>query len=329
MNEIIKTAMSDEILSSLVELYNVNLQDLKNLDGFENFVYEYDFKIFRFIHSVHRSYSDVLAEMEFIDYLKENDASVPIVYHSKNNKIVEKVNCKDNHYFSITCYSKAEGDFVKKEDMSSELFYTLGKDIGRLHQLTKKYQPINKRIEWYEEDYISDCIPYLTEEDELVLMKSYEVFGKIKALPKNENNYGLIHTDLHFHNMFYKEGKFTFFDFDDCSYKYFISDIAIVLYYYFVFNDRTSDRIEKTKEILVPFMKGYQTENKLDYNEFLLLNDFLKLRETILYLVVKADSYKEDNNPQTHHFLSYLKKNIEDDITFYDNLDFLNDIFNV
>jgi Ser/Thr protein kinase RdoA (MazF antagonist) len=267
--------------------------------------------------------------MEFIDYLKKNDASVPIVYHSINNQIVEKVSCENNQYFSITCYSKAKGSFVKKEDMNSELFYLLGKDIGRLHQLTKNYQPVNKRIEWYEEDYISDCIRYLTEEDELILKKSYEIFKKIKSLPKSENNYGLIHTDLHFHNMFYKEGKFTFFDFDDSSYKYFISDIAIVLYYYFVFNDRSSNRIEKTKEILVPFMKGYQTENKLDHKEFILLNDFLKLRETILYLVVKADSFKETNNPQTHHFLSYLKKNIEEDIPFYSDLSFIDEIFNV
>jgi Ser/Thr protein kinase RdoA (MazF antagonist) len=136
------------------------------------------------------------------------------------------------------------------------------------------------------------------------------------------DNYGLIHTEFHFGNMYYYNNQLTFFDFDDASYKYFISDIAIVLYYYFMFQDRESKREEKVVKILSPLLKGYETENHIAFEEFSNLNDYMKLRETILYLVVKAHSYKE-TNPNTQTFLSKLKENIEHEIPFFQDLSFL------
>jgi len=41
----------------------------------------------------------------------------------------------------------------------------------------------------------------------------------------------LIHTDVHAGNFFVDDGRITVFDFDDSSYQWFASDIAIALYY--------------------------------------------------------------------------------------------------
>jgi Ser/Thr protein kinase RdoA (MazF antagonist) len=159
MDDIIKQAMNESIIEKAEKLFDIKKEELFDLKGFENFVYGYNDKVIRFVHSYHRAYNDVLAEIEFIDYLRKNGASVPQVFLSVNGNISEKIMCDEHHYFTVSLFSKAEGTFVKKEEMNEELFYTLGKNIGLIHKLTKEYQPQHKRYEWYEEDYIGEHSP--------------------------------------------------------------------------------------------------------------------------------------------------------------------------
>ena len=102
-----------------------------------------------------------------------------------------------------------------------------------------------------------------------------------------KNNYGLIHTDIHAGNFFVKDNELTVFDFDDCSYMWFVSDIAIALFYHIDFQKITEEeRIEKATLFMKHFMIGYLKENKLTKKDFLAIDLFLKLRELVLYIVV-------------------------------------------
>lgn len=327
MEKIITDAMNESVLKEGSTFYHYNPDMVTDLHGFENFVYGYDDMVIRFVHSAHRTYELVLAEIEFIDYLDHSGASVSTLIQSKSGNLVERIELDNNHYFSVMAFTKAKGTFLTKEQFTDDLFYLLGKEIAKLHLYTKDYTPKHKRHEWFEEDYITSCKPYLTKEDQNTLNKSVDIFHKIQSIPKTTNNYGLIHTDLHFHNMYYENGIFTFFDFDDSSYKYFMSDIAIVLYYYFVFNHPSiTDRITETKRILTPFMKGYNEINLIPKEDWKHLNDFLKLRETVLFLVLKADMHGKETNPGMLQLVTQLQYNIDHDIPFYHNLEFLDEI---
>lgn len=329
MEQIIQQAMNDDILAQASILYDFAKDTIKDIGGFENFVFEYEKNntpyIIRFVHSKHREYHYVLAELEFIDYLNRNGASVSTVIHSKDDHLVEKIELENGHYFTVAVFTKAKGAPVKQEEMNRELFKTLGKETGKLHRLTKDYIPKHRRYEWYEEDYVKTCKPFIKEEDQFTIDKAYQIIDKVKSFEKTKDTYGLIHTDLHFGNMFYHEGTFTIFDWDDSSYKYFISDIAIILYYYFVFGNRDKERIPTATWLLKAFFEGYDQENTIDKKLLYDLNDFLKLRETVLFLVLSAHNFAGDH-PGRNKFLEMLKNNIKNEIPFFESLEFIKEL---
>lgn len=321
MEKTVRDSMNNSIIKKALKYYDFEPEELKDFKGFENFVYGYKDVVIRFVHSEHRTYDLVLAEIEFIDYLALNGASVTSVIKSKDGNISERIDCDNGHYFTVTLFTKAPGTFIKKEEMTPALFYSLGKDTGKIHHLTKQFKPTKRRYDWDQENYIEIYKKYLDKKDEIIITKAKNIQKKIKSIPKTNENYGLIHTDLHFGNIYLSDNNLTFFDFDDSSYKYLISDIAITFYYYFTFSNREADRTTKTIELLKPYLQGYLQYNQLDTDIFMHLNDFMKMRETILYLVIKGNEKGVKDKNKEHPFLAYLYNNIANDIPFFEDLD--------
>lgn len=291
MNKDIQNTLTDEIIKKSAILYDTTYESITKVGGFENFVYEFEknnqYYIIRYVHSLHRETNQVLAELEFIDYLDKNDARVSTVVHSINDKLLETITINDKDYFSVCVFEKAPGDRVKKEDLTDEFFEMFGEEMGKLHKLTKDYNPVHRRITWDQEPFMEICERCIPKNDEIIVKRYQETVKLIQSLPKNIDNYGLIHTDLHFGNMFISSGKLTFFDWDDSAYKHFISDIAIVLFYLFAFSEIPQEDIEtKSAHILEVFLKGYRKQNSIDIDFFRYLNDFLMLRTIILYIVI-------------------------------------------
>ena len=89
--------------------------------------------------------------------------------------------------------------------------------------------------------------------------------------------------------MFYDNGKLTIFDWDDASYKHFVSDIAIIIFYLFAFTQNSRQIIsEKTNRVLRLLLKGYVRECPFNADILAHLNEFLSLRTSILYVVIIA-----------------------------------------
>ena len=301
MEKAIQNSLTERVIKTSAQLYNTPFDTIKKIGGFENFVFEYlkDDKnyIMRFVHSSHRSEQQVLAELEFIDYLDKNNARVSTVVHSKNDKLLEVIKINEEDYFVICVFTKAPGTFIKKENLTNEFYEMFGKEVGKLHRLTKYYNPTHKRIDWDEELYIEQGRKSLPKNDQIIIEIYQNLIKKLQKLPKNIDNYGLIHTDLHFGNMYLYGQELTFFDWDDASYKHFISDIAIVIFYHFMNSNLTQQDIDdKTARILATFLKGYRTENSIDISFLSNLNDFLMLRTIVLYLVIHSAGIELTNS---------------------------------
>lgn len=321
MEKIIKEAMNDTIIKEAIKKYDVSLEMVSHLGGFENFIYEYKKDeqeyVIRFVHSKHRSFEYVFAELEFIDYLAKNNANVSTVVATVDNELVFKVPCENNHYFTVCVFTKAQGTFVKHHDINDDFLEMFGKAVGYMHKLTKTFSPVHKRYHFHEEDYIELGRKYLKEEDKQMIEQAVEITEKIKAYGMNEDGYGLIHTDLHFGNMFYDQKELTFFDFDDASYKHFISDIAIIIFYTFMYYDK-EDKEKTIANFIKPFLKGYETENKLDPIWIDRLNDFFRLRITILYFVIFAEGDELIQSDWGKKFTSIYRDVILNDTNFID-----------
>lgn len=294
MEKHIKEAMNEGVIKQAAKLYDIEFDCIKYHGGFENFIYmfnkgEQEF-VLRFVHSDHKIYNYVLAELEFIDYLDKHGACVSTVIESVNNEIVEKIKINENDYFSASVFTRGKGNLNREYISTEDYWINLGEQIGLLHKLTKDFNPKHKRPVWHEDTLYQIADKVLVEDNLPVLEALKSKINQIKDLPQSRDNYGLIHTDLHLGNMVMDESnKLTFFDFDDSAYKHFISDIAIVIFYRFVYqNPPIEFKNEKTVWMLNNFFKGYNKNNRLPKEELLLLNDFLKLRELTLYTVIMA-----------------------------------------
>lgn len=324
MEKTIKEALTESVVLEAANRYQIDRKAVRYLGGFENFVYEFErdnhHYIMRFVHSIHRSYDLVLAELEFIEYLHQNGASVSLVVHSASNQKVEKIDDEFGGYFTVAVFQKAKGSLVKKDTIDSAFNFEFGKEVGLLHRLAKQFQPVKKRYHWHEDDYLDIARRNIAEEDRYMIDECIQLIQQIQSYPVDENSYGLIHYDLHFGNMFYDDvEKFTFFDWDDCAYMHFISDIAIIIFYQFGLTNLTDTEIEdRTNLFLKDFMKGYQTEHSLDPIWFERLNDFLKLREYILYFAIHAAGEDVIQSDFGTFFLRKFKPRIQNHTPFFD-----------
>ncbi|HKJ26954.1 MAG TPA: phosphotransferase, partial [Anaerolineales bacterium] len=310
-----------EVLEEFTKRYNIPSTTLKEVGGFESFIYEYKDNgqayILRITHSGRRSQAMILGEVDWINYLVEGGAGASQVINSKDGALVELVQDGHGEYFISTVFEKAPG--VPPDDFgwSDALFKTIGKTVGKLHSLTKAYIPKNAkayRPQW-DDPIILANETWLPEGEGHIFQKYQEIIEFCHTLPQIREEYGLVHFDIHSGNFFVDEdSSIHLFDFDDCHYSWFANDIAIALFY------RISGAKRKTAFIdnfMKHFISGYQTENNFRAEWLDLIPMFLKQREIDLYAVVhRSFDMATTDNKWALRYMDGRREKIENDVPF-------------
>lgn len=322
MEQRIKNRFNDNIFDEIIKRFGVQKNQIKSLDSFESYIYEFtsnskDF-ILRISHSIRRNENLIHAEVDWINYLADRGVGVSKAITSTNGKLVEAVDDLKGGQFLASAFIKAEGKSPWGL-WTPEQYESYGEIIGKMHFHTKQYQPTQpgrKRPEW--DDLIFDFVnSYLGEHEWLVKEKYKQVLNQVNQIPKNQQTYGLIHQDAHGGNLFIDdEGQITLFDFDDCCYSWFINDIAIVLFYIVM---DAKNRNEFTKEFLRHFFKGYLKHCSLDPEILKEIPNFLKLREIELYAAILRD-FGPDNieDEWCDRYMKGRKDKINNEIPYID-----------
>ncbi len=287
-----KALFTEEIQTEAALRYGLDESSLKSLDGFENMVYDAarDDRpyILRMSHSGHRTVNEVHSELAWLEFLARKGAAVCAPLRSKKDQLIEVIDIDDAKLIAVV-FEKAEGGLVRRDDWTRAMTFNRGKLIGRMHALTKKYQPVSEQVRrhrWYEERDFADFRKYLSAEDDTVAARFDELIQTLRAYPTDIDSFGLIHMDAHHGNMFFVEDEPTLFDFDDCAYDFFVSDIAISLFYSILMLPADQDYEAYASDFLTNFMEGYRTENSLDNRWRELIPMILKRREIILYVAI-------------------------------------------
>jgi amicoumacin kinase len=310
------------ILQEMLKIYGLE-KDYRLLGDFENFVYEVrkgeESFILRLTHQSHRSYRDIAAEIDWLNYLFTEGIHVPKVIETsgRNDIIISK--CGDGSEFYACLFSKAPGRQIKVTDIEfdSKLFWSWGKIIGQMHEATARYKDnaeIGRRPGWDEEDVLFPE-KYVPEEGhERVIENSRELINMIKELPMGRDSFGLVHTDLHSGNFFFDGKQVHPFDFDDCAYHWFASDIAIPVYYSVLYrypNSRLEEKNTFASGFLKEFAAGYGEIRPLPPGWQVQLPLFLKLRDVVLYTVLHKKIAPEDRSIGLLSMMAELKGRIE------------------
>ncbi len=285
--------IKESVLKTTTNAYGLSLGLLTHISGVVNNVYRYPAqnghpsRIVRLTHENWRNKKESFAELHFMNYLFENGVSVPQILPSKAGKWIENV--RGGYHASM--FTEALGRIPTEEDWNQKMFRNWGSIVGQMHLLTQSYIPPHdvKRREWKQENWM-DMMKHLPSEEIIVRKKANELLSWLETLPKDKKNYGLIHCDLHAHNMFVtKDGEITAFDFDDSCYHWFAFDIAIIIYSVIVRCNRQTQKNDTLENhlawFLESFLKGYQEMNTIDPWWLKVMPKFLKYIRVLYYNV--------------------------------------------
>jgi Ser/Thr protein kinase RdoA (MazF antagonist) len=311
----IKALFNESMLEVAKTLYDMDLNSLKLLGGFESFVYEYTKNqqsyILKVTHSSHRTKDQIDAEFDFVNHLYVHGGRVSKPILNRHGNYTHRIPLDDG-YFTLSSTEKAVGNRPTDILNHLELIDQYGQTIGGFHQITMGYQPsfnIDKRFTWYDDPLIIECKKYLDESDMFVYDAMVSVITQIKQIPITPANYGLIHTDIHRSNFLVDDNnQLTVFDFDDAAYFYFMSDIAIAVFYTVFFHP---NRLVVSKDFIIRLMKGYLKKHTITQSDFKTLDLFFRLRMIILYVALKRSTKKTDPFTEKYNaiYLDLIRNN--------------------
>lgn len=265
--------VSPEILSKIALSFGFDVETLTFISNSTNEVYRFlkndSLYILRLSVKPYDYVNSIKAEVHWVRYLALNGIQVPLPIMTTDGQLTAIYN-EDERWVVATAFQMAPGIFFDSEPQmwGFSLFHQWGELMGKIHRLTKSYNPGDpnlKREEWGPAKMDN---PHLQEGNYRILhdkLRSLE--SKISSFPKDENSYGLIHYDFHPYNFLIDQGKITVFDFDDSIYGWFALDIGVAATHAVWWGSPKHDRKSKhefAKQFLNEFLSGYLKKNDLD-----------------------------------------------------------------
>ncbi len=322
MDKRVRQLYTPEILTEAQKRYALQPAPVTQLDGFESFIYMCQREgrefVLRIMHSLQRSPEAIQGELEWIEHLAVNGVAVGRGVRSPAGNWVERIPGREGEF--VACmFEKASGHPVKKEEYGAELFEKMGRLVGRMNALARTFEPSAKRFrrpDWEAElaDFARKNLP---ASESVTVAKYDKLIEQLRELPSGRESFGLIHQDVHTGNFFVENGRITVFDFGDCQYAWFIYDIAMALFYAVpIAHEDETVRTEAAMQFLLPFLRGYLAENKLDKSWLQFIPLFLKLREIDLYAAIHRSLDLNNLDPWCARFMNRRKERIEQDVPF-------------
>ena len=223
-----------------------------------------------------RTEKDYLAETEFVHYLVTGGAPVADVIPSVNGKLVEVIDDGDGPVFiSLFEYAKGmrlcdNGYRYREGAPLEEYFYNTGKTLGKIHELSKHFEPTadHHRPDYFDKynmEYINRLIPDKYSDLKKAIAACLEKFRK---LPTDSQNYGLIHFDFSDGNYHIDmtNGNITVFDFDNCMYCWYMFDLANLYLHgegWFRNEPDPTKRAAGMQHYFDTILKGYKSETSI------------------------------------------------------------------
>ncbi len=327
------------ILANIIKTeYDHNISEL-NINviegGYQNLIYSYIYKekayIIRVSNSKVRKKEMIECELEWIQYLYNNNISVSTPILSNCGNYIKEI--KLNNFFGfIVIFNKAKGDKLNYQKYLKDtfIFEQMGKVMGKIHRTTKKFIPKKvKRNDWINNSYIKEIENIVPNNEMDIISVKKELINVLRILDKNIDNYGLIHGDFNVGNFVVDNDNITLFDFDECQYSWYTEDIAIAIYYtvYPFGDDDIVERNQKAEEFMIHFLGGYLQENVISIKELKLIPCFLRLRELIVFLgclkkwdINNLSQWQEDFYNQSKKRIKNKVSIIEDDVILNDRI---------
>ncbi|MBA6316952.1 phosphotransferase [Cellulophaga baltica] len=236
-----------------------------------------------------RSKSEIIAEIELLNLLKENNLSVSFPIQDKNRELIQEINAPEGIRY-VVLFSFAEGGKIRFTD--KETCFVIGSLMAKIHNLTSN--TAIDRISYDKESLLE--LPYerLKEffSEKLPEMEFIKEIGKFFQKTDFENaQKGVVHMDIWYDNMAVTDEKeITFYDFDFCGNGIQILDVGYFCKHLFHIETDKKEYELKMKH----FLEGYQSIRLLSDNELKLIPK-AGLAVFVFYLGIQAQRFDWSN----------------------------------
>lgn len=293
-------------------------------------------KVIRIAFLPDRNAQDFLSELEFIRYLATHGAGVADVIDSRQGRLLEEIS-HDGQRFFVSVFEKAKGDQLADRGYRyregaplTEYFYHCGKTLGRIHELSKRYEPVHRRYSFFDKynpEFIQRIIPASLP---VLKDKFLELLQTLGGMERTPETFGLVHFDYSDGNYMidYGTGDITVFDFDNSCICWYMVDLANVWQHgvgWIQFEADAEKRRHFMDEYFSTLLEGYRSETEISAKMLEHLPLFIKVN--VMESVIDAFEVMHNNGeePEWDESLSYLIKCVEDDMPY---MGFFDEIYN-
>lgn len=308
------------------------IQRIPAHEGGRNVVYAFekaggDAKILRIAFLPDRSREDFLGEVEFVRYLSRHGGSVSDVVSSRRGNLLEEITY-DNHSYFICMFNKAKGKLLVENNYRyregapiSEYYYNCGKVLGKLHHISKGYQPVHHRYQFfkkYNAQYIDTLIP-----DTLPLLKEklFALLRTLEGLDRNVESFGMVHFDFNDGNysIDFDSGQITVYDFDNSCYCWYMFDLAGLWTHgvgWIQFESDADKRHKFMDDYFETVLEGYRSETGIEPSMLEKLPLFIQV--SLMESIIDSFEVMRNNgvDPACDEDLSYRIKCMEEEIPY-------------
>jgi Ser/Thr protein kinase RdoA (MazF antagonist) len=250
----------------------------------------------RFSPVVEKSKTNLLAELEFMEYLRgAGYHAMEAVPSRGGEELVQRMTPWGEYYASV--FRRVKGEQISEAGYEERVLFAYGTALGTLHRLSSQFdEPKVKR--WRYLDVLSWIEGTLAEGggEDLAMEEARLLRDFFGGLPRSKENYGLVHYDFEPDNVFFDEatGLCSAIDFDDAMYHWYVMDLEQVL-------DSLSKEMsgDDFPEMAATFLEGYKSQFPIDQELILHLQVFHRFAELYRYARIgRATQERWENEPE-------------------------------
>ena len=267
------------VATHILQQWEYDVDSMQFFRSSTNFVYMFRKEekpyFLRFAASSERTRETIKAEIDILNRIDKRGVTVASPVLSKSGNFVETVTMEDGTFHAVV-FTGLRGTQFDIEDLNEAQFREWGVALGKLHSVIETYTSTTfNRSTWKEHlTWISES---LSKDEPMVRSELEQIASSLNELPITQSNYGLIHFDFELDNLCWQNDTIGILDFDDCSYWWYVADIAFAL------RDLFEDGVDLKKSNFLAFVRGYREQHVLDDILLSYLPMFIRFAKLLSY----------------------------------------------
>lgn len=275
--------------------YGTDINEAKVYFSTQNYAFIFENKPFmiRVSKTAHKSRSEILSELMWLDDLKSFTNTVCEPHPSLQGNYLEEFDIEGTTY-RASMFRTARGNVKTAVDMNPMFFICVGELLGKIHKVSTNEQEIGmhyKRRSLLEKIGLS-YEQHRSKLSETELARVNSIIEKVDSLPKETGIYGICHGDFHKDNFFVENNNIWVFDFDSCCYSHYLFDIATFIQDCLLHGYKAGEDMRKViyENILPYFRIGYELNQNCSEGYWDELETFIALRAVHSFLALQGIS---------------------------------------